>query len=233
MRKRREIRSYVCRNSRMTSAQQDVYARNWSQVGLPTDGVLDFSKLYKPATPIILEIGFGSGHSLQAVAKENPDKEFIGIEMHLPGIGALMLSMAREKIENIRIIYADAVNVLRNVIPDESIDVIQIFFPDPWPKRKHHKRRLIQAPFVELLNKKLRQGGLLHLATDWEHYAFQMMNVLSQSKEFENSAGVAQFSERSLQRPVMTKFEQRGQNNGRMIWELQFKKVQNNDISKY
>lgn len=226
----RRIRSFITRG-RMTSAQDKAFKEKWPLYGLTPSSranardpeSFDFEKIFKRNAPIVLEIGFGSGQSLLEIAKLHPEKNFIGIETHLPGIGALFVAMP-EGLNNLRIIHADAVEVLQHCIPDNSLETIQIFFPDPWPKRKHRKRRLIQTPFVNLLASKLCLGGKLHLATDWEDYATDMMKVLSNIKIFENLSGDYQFSSRSKQRPIITKFEQRGLNQGNEIWELWFSK---------
>jgi tRNA (guanine-N7-)-methyltransferase len=221
----RRIRSFVRRDGRLTDAQQNALTTMWPQYGLELrDGFVNYKAIFQREAPCILEIGFGSGHSLLAAAEAYPDKDFIGIETHQPGIGTLLLNIKARQINNIRLFYADAVDVLTQSIPDNSLEMIQIFFPDPWRKRKHHKRRLIQPEFVKLLAQKLQKEGELHLATDWEDYSKHMMKVLSAASEFVNVAGVGQFSDRSCQRPVITKFEQRGQNAGHEIWELQFVK---------
>lgn len=219
----RKIQSFVRRDGRMTEAQERAITVGWPQVGLQlADGVIDYSLVFNREAPHILEIGFGSGFSLLATAKANPHQDFIGIETHRPGIGTLMLNMQLEAVSNIRIYYDDAVQVLQQCIPDNSLDVIQIFFPDPWPKRRHHKRRLIQTEFVNLLVTKLKPNGTLHLATDWEDYAKQMMRVLSGVQSLENLFGNEQYATRSAQRPITTKFERRGEESGRKTWELQF-----------
>lgn len=220
----RRIRSFVRRDSRMTEAQRRAFDELWPEVGLELENPINYFEVFQREAPRILEIGFGSGHSLLAMAKTHPNQDFIGIETHLPGIGALMQGIQTEEIKNIRIYYADAVEVLHRSIPEKSLDTIQIFFPDPWPKRRHHKRRLIQSSFVNLITTKLKIGGTLHLATDWEHYGQEMMKVLSEAKELRNLAGDTQFANRSSQRPIVTKFEQRGKASGRQIWELQFSK---------
>jgi tRNA (guanine-N7-)-methyltransferase len=220
----RRIQSFVRRDGRMTDAQREVLTSLWPQYGLNIqDGMLDAAKVFARDTAVILEIGFGSGQSLLQVAKANPECNFIGIETYQPGIGSLLLGMQIQEISNIRIYYADAVEVLHACIAPASLDGLQIFFPDPWPKRRHHKRRLIQPEFVEMVIKKLKQDGIFHLATDWEHYALQMMRVLSAIPELINVAGPQQFAVRSQQRPIVTKFEQRGHHSGRPIWELQFR----------
>jgi tRNA (guanine-N7-)-methyltransferase len=222
----RKIRSFVRRDGRMTSAQKQALEQAWPHIGLQLEnGLIDFQDVFKREAPRVLEIGFGSGQSLLAMAKAHEDQNFIGIETYQPGIGSLILGMELQEVKNIRIYYADAVEVLEQCIPMQSLDVVQIFFPDPWPKRKHHKRRLIQTEFVNLVISKLKDGGTLHLATDWEHYGKEMMKVLSGISALKNIAGESQFSNRSSQRPIITKFEQRGHKSGRQIWELQFSKT--------
>lgn len=222
----RRIRSFVQRDGRMTKAQRHAIEKYWPQFGLEiTAGLIDFSRVFQREAPRTLEIGFGSGHSLLAIAKMHPEQDFIGIETHQPGIGTLLFNIAIQKITNIRIYYADAVEVLQQCIPPESLEVVQLFFPDPWPKRRHRKRRLIQPEFIHQVATKLKPKGALHLATDWQDYATKMMSVLSSSPLFINSAGAGKFAERSSQRPVVTKFEQRGKCSGRAIWELQFVRI--------
>lgn len=222
----RKVRSFVRRDGRMTEAQRSALETLWPIIGLNfAAGPCDFSQVFHREAPRVLEIGFGSGQSLLAMAKAHPEQDFIGIEMHQPGIGALILAMQLEQVGNIRIYYADAVEVLEQCIPHESLDTVQIFFPDPWPKRRHHKRRLIQPSFVSLVATKLKRGGTLHLATDWEEYAVEMMKVLSSADEYINLAGAGHYSNRSSQRPIVTKFERRGTQDGRQIWELQFVKA--------
>ncbi len=222
----RRIRSFVRRDSRMTDAQRQALETCWPKVGLDVrDGFIHFDEVFKRQARRVIEIGFGSGHSLLAAAKAHLDYDFIGIETHQPGIGTLLQHIQAEQLNHIRIFYADAVEVLNQCIPDQSIDILQIFFPDPWRKRRHHKRRLIQPEFVSLVAKKLKKNGEWHLATDWEDYALHMMKVLSSSVEFKNAYGEGKYAERSSQRPVVTKFEQRGENAGHRIWELLFNKI--------
>lgn len=218
----RKVRSFVKRDGRMTEGQRRVLVEHWPKFGLPPDEKINYHEVFQREAKRIFEIGFGSGHSLLEVAKANPDCDFMGVEMYQPGIGTLLLGMEADGVSNIRIFYHDAVEVLQDAIPDASLDVVQIFFPDPWRKRRHHKRRLIQPEFVKLITTKLKPQGLLHLATDWEDYAMHMMEVLSAEPRLQNLAGVRCFAERSEQRPVITKFEQRGTRVGRKIWELQF-----------
>jgi tRNA (guanine-N7-)-methyltransferase len=219
----RRIRSFVRRDGRMTEAQKRVLDELWPRFGLALEvGVLNFTKLFERDAPCLLEIGFGSGYSLLEIARAHPENNFIGIETYQPGIGSLLLGIEEHGLTNIRIFYQDAVEVLEQCIAPSSLDGVQIFFPDPWPKRRHHKRRLIQPEFVNLIVGKLKPKGVFHLATDWEYYARQMMRVLSQTRELVNLVGAGNFSERSTQRPIITKFEQRGTKNGRAILELQF-----------
>ncbi|MDR3490632.1 MAG: tRNA (guanosine(46)-N7)-methyltransferase TrmB [Gammaproteobacteria bacterium] len=219
----RRVRSFAKRDGRMTAAQKRVLTELWPQYGLDkSSGLADFPKIFGRVAPVVLEIGFGSGHSLLEIAKNTPAHDFIGIEMYQPGIGTLLLGIEAEQVSNIRIYYADAVEVLEECIPLASLDGIQLFFPDPWPKRKHHKRRIIQPDFVDLIVSKLKPAGVLHLATDWEHYALHMMQVLSNSDKLINLSGAGHFAQRSDQRPITTKFENRGTRSGRPIRELQF-----------
>lgn len=220
---RRKIRSYVKRDGRMTDHQRRAFDECWPQFGLLlASGPINLTKVFHRKAPCILEIGFGSGQSLLSMAKANPECHFIGIETYQPGIGAVLLGMKRQKLSNIRLYHADAVEVIEQCIPEKSLDGVQIFFPDPWQKRRHHKRRLIQADFVNLLISRLKSGGLLHLATDWQDYAEHMLKVLTDIPVLINQMGEAQFAGRSTHRPVITKFEQRGLRSGRVIRELQF-----------
>jgi tRNA (guanine-N7-)-methyltransferase len=228
---RRPIRSYVLRTGRMTSGQQRAFDQNWERWGLQhSDGVLDYDAVFGPSRstcPRVLEIGFGMGQSLVAMAREAPASNFIGIEVHKPGVGRLLNSMLAQEgepgVDNIRVYCHDAVEILRDCIPTASLDTIQIFFPDPWHKKRHNKRRLIQPPFVDQLRDKLKPGGTLHLATDWEHYAQQMMEVLSAARGLSNTCGPGHYAPRPEHRPL-TKFELRGERLGHGVWDLIFKR---------
>ena len=221
----RRIRSFVLRSGRMTAAQQKAYDQHWPDKGLQiSDGLVDIAAVFGRSGPTVLEIGFGMGQSLVAMAGAAPETNFIGVEVHVPGVGKLLHSMEQQGVENIRVYCDDAVEVLEQCIADNSLDRVQIYFPDPWHKKKHHKRRLIQSAFVQVLRQKLKKGGLVHLATDWEHYAEQMMDVMTAAKGFNNEADEFCYSPRPDFRPI-TKFEQRGKRLGHGVWDILFRKV--------
>jgi tRNA (guanine-N7-)-methyltransferase len=217
---RREIRSFVLRAGRMTEGQQRAWDSQWPLWGLQvSDGTPDLEVSFGRTAPLVMEIGFGMGHSLAAQALVNPDTNYLGVEVHKAGIGKLFNSLLEQESNNVRVYCEDAVTVLRECIPENGLDGLQIFFPDPWHKKKHNKRRLIQAGFVELIASRLKPGGFLHLATDWENYAEQMLEVIDADHNFSNDAGAGQFSPRPDSRPL-TKFERRGQRLGHGVWDL-------------
>lgn len=218
----RKVRSFVRRDGRMTAAQEYAFTHHMTLYGLPKAS-FQFEEIFSRAAPTIVEIGFGNGVSLFEIAKMDPASNFIGIETHKPGVGQLLQHIARDELTNLRVYYGDAVEALQECVPNQSIDTFQIFFPDPWPKRRHHKRRLIQPEFVALLCSKLKPNGTLHLATDWQDYAEHMMKVLTAASGFSNEYGVGEYAARSTQRPILTKFEKRGEEEGRAIWELKFR----------
>ncbi len=221
----RQIRSFMRRAGRASIRQQQALTDLWAQYGLlPDVTVLDLNAAFGRHAPCILEIGFGMGTSLVQQAAHNPMVDYLGIEVHQPGIGNLMDLAAVNNINNIRILRGDAVEILEKNLADESFAAMQIFFPDPWPKRRHFKRRLIQPTFVDLLYRKLQPGGRLLLATDWEDYAKQMLTVLTANQGFGNLAGENQFAARLAERPL-TKFERRGQRLGHQVWDLAFQKI--------
>jgi tRNA (guanine-N7-)-methyltransferase len=223
--KRRPIRSYVLRAGRMTPGQQRAFDENWERWGLAhEDGPLDYDAIFGRPGPRVLEIGFGMGQSLVSMAQAAPGANFIGIEVHRPGVGRLLHSMVDEGVDNIRVYCHDAVEILHDCIPDVSLDTIQIFFPDPWHKKRHHKRRILQQPFLDRLARVIRPGGLFHAATDWEHYAEQMLEILDADRgRFENLAGPGNYLPRPAERPL-TKFERRGQRLGHGVWDLVFER---------
>jgi tRNA (guanine-N7-)-methyltransferase len=219
---RRRIRSYVLRAGRMTKGQHRALDAFWPHWGLEFgDGVLDFDAAFGRGGPRVLEVGFGMGRSLLEMARAAPATNFIGVEVHQPGVGKLLQAMDEHGVQNIRIYRRDAVEVLRDCIPDSSLDAVHVFFPDPWHKKRHHKRRLIQPPFVALVGNKLKPGGVLHLATDWENYAEQMLEVLSRAEGLSNTSGEGRFARRPAYRPL-TKFELRGERLGHDVWDLVF-----------
>lgn len=223
---RRGVRSFVLRQGRMTEGQKKAFERGWSRYGLSReDGVIDPRQVFGREAPLNLEIGFGMGKSLAEMAEAAPDQDFIGVEVHLPGVGALLKEIEQRGLQNIRIYNIDANDVIDLCLPDACLDRVMVFFPDPWPKKKHHKRRLIQPEFVQRIRPKLRIGGILHLATDWENYAEHMMEVMTLAEGFVNTQGPGRFAPRPDDRPV-TKFEQRGERLGHGVWDLLFRRSQ-------
>jgi tRNA (guanine-N7-)-methyltransferase len=194
------------------------------QYGLvPEQGVFDLNTVFGRDAAHHLEIGFGNGASLLAMAQANPEQDYLGIEVHRPGVANVLLQIEKLGINNVRVINADAIEVVKQNIADASLDAVYIFFPDPWHKKRHHKRRLIQPAFVELLRQRLKPGGLLHMATDWEDYALHMLAVMNQVAGFRNLAADGKFCERPDYR-LLTKFEQRGLRLGHGVWDLLFRK---------
>lgn len=185
---------------------------------------LDLTAVFGRTAPRILEIGFGNGAGFVSMAKQHPQQDYLGVEVHRPGIANVFLQAQEYQLKNVRVINADASEVLEQQLPDACLDAIYIFFPDPWPKQKHRKRRLIQANFVALLARKLRNDGVLHLATDWEDYAQQMLKVIELNPVLQNQAGAGQFSARPEWRPL-TKYEQRGHRKGHIVRDLLFQKI--------
>lgn len=224
----RTIRSFVKREGRISPGQQKALNTLWRQYGVELgDTELNFTALYERVAPCILEIGFGMGQSLLAQAKQNLDLNYLGIEVHRPGVGKLLAELSANQLTNVRIICADAVEVLQRGIPDHSLTKVQIFFPDPWHKTRHHKRRLIQPHFVNLLKQKLIAGGHLHLATDWENYAQHMLNVLTSDAELHNTLEAGFSLNSPLDNRPITKFEMRGKKLGHQVWDLLFMKKSN------
>ena len=209
----------------MTDGQRNAFDNSWAQYGLKlADGAIDTDTEFGRSGPKVLEIGFGMGDSLLQMAAAEPETDFIGIEVHPPGVGTLMNGAKERGIENLRVYLADANDVLEECFAAQSIDRLQLYFPDPWHKKKHNKRRIVQPEFVQLVREKLRPGGVLHMATDWEHYAEQMLETLDAAEGFENIAGLGAYSPRPDYRP-MTKFEMRGERLGHGVWDLIYKKI--------
>ncbi len=220
----RKIRSFVRREGRMTGGQQRALQGLWPKYGLDAGAPVDPLYVFGRRAPLTLEIGFGNGEALVTMAQAAPHEDFIGIEVHRPGIGHLLLALEKHALHNIRVFNEDAVQVLQMALPDGCLDRVLLFFPDPWHKKRHHKRRLVQPGFVALLARKLRHGGILHMATDWEDYASHMLAVVEASGLFRNCAGAGQYSAQPGYRPL-TKFEQRGQRLGHIVRDLVFERT--------
>ena len=221
----RRIRSFVKREGRLTEGQERALNDLFPLYGLELqDTPVNLADVFQRSASTILEIGFGNGTSLSEMAEKNPEQNYIGIEVHRPGVGNLLLQIEKLGLNNLRVMNEDAVDVLNKMIANESLDDVYLFFADPWHKTRHHKRRIVQEEFVQLLRKKLKVNGVFHMATDWEPYAKHMMHVMSASEGYENTAGKDQYLPRPDYRPL-TKFEQRGQRLGHGVWDLIFKKV--------
>jgi tRNA (guanine-N7-)-methyltransferase len=218
----RSIRSFVLRQGRTTAAQARALAELAPKFAIPfARERLDLDAAFGRHAPKFLEIGFGMGETTAAIAQAHPDSDYLGVEVHSPGVGSLLRRIATLGLVNVRIIQHDAVEVLEHMIADRALDGVQIFFPDPWPKKRHHKRRLVQAPFVELLTRRMKLGAILHIATDWEDYAQQILSVLAAEPMLENAA--AGFAPRPDSRPL-TKFEGRGLELGHRVWDIVFRR---------
>ena len=225
--KQRPIRSFVERQGRISPVHRELVAELWPQFGIPlSQQKIDGSALFGRIAPVTLEIGFGNGHSLLSLARENPQQDFIGVEVYKAGIAKLLVGIHELALTNIRIFCADAIEVLINCIHDQSLDKAQLFFPDPWPKARHHKRRIVQPAFTQLIASKLNKEGVFHMATDWHDYALQMLAVMEAQDLWVNLAGTAKFIARPASRPE-TKFEQRGKRLGYGVWDLVFRKNHN------
>ena len=219
----REIRSFVRREGRITPGQKRALEQLWHRYGLEPGHRIDPVQIFNREAPLTLEIGFGNGESLATMAAQAQETDFIGIEVHRPGVGHLLQELDRQALNNVRVFNEDAIKVLRDCLPDGCLDRLLLFFPDPWHKKRHHKRRIVRLEFIELLAQKLKPGGILHMATDWENYAEHMLEVMEQSADFRNSAGAGQYSEKPGYRPV-TKFERRGRKLGHGVWDLLFER---------
>lgn len=221
-RPQRHIRSYVLRQGRMSPAQIRNIEEGMPRWGIPyAPQAIDYAAVFGRSAPVVLEIGFGMGFTTAEIAAARPDTDFIGIEVHGPGVGNMFKLIAEQQLANVRVIQHDAVEVLRDMIPDGSLAGVHVYFPDPWPKKRHLKRRLIQAPLVAQLAAKLAPGGYLHCATDIEDYGQQMLDVLSAEPLLENTADG--FAPRPDYRPL-TKFEARGLRLGHGVWDVIFRR---------
>jgi tRNA (guanine-N7-)-methyltransferase len=218
----RTIRSFVTRAGRLTAGQERALKELWPLFGVAFERApLDLDATFGRAAPKVIEVGFGNGDHLLALAAAHPERDYLGIEVHRPGVGRLLLGIEKSALTNLRIICHDAVEVLEEQIPPACIDEILILFPDPWHKKRHHKRRLIQAPFISMLAARLKRGGCLRLATDWQPYAEQMLQVLDAETRLQNVAGDAHF----MMRPERerTRFELRGERLGHAVWDLEYR----------
>ncbi len=221
----RAIKSFVMRSGRMTEGQQRGLDLGLPKFGLQLeDGLRDFDQVFGRSAPRTFEIGFGMGHATLEMAAAAPEQDFIGVEVHKPGVGALLNGMLTQNLSNIRVYSCDALEVLRDCVADASLDRLLLFFPDPWHKSRHHKRRIVQPAFAELVRQKLKIGGVLHMATDWEEYAEYMLEVMNVAPGYRNLAADGRCVERPAERPV-TKFERRGERLGHGVWDLKFQRI--------
>ncbi len=219
----RPIRSYVLRQGRVSNAQQRAYAELLPRYGIPfREAYLDLDAEFGRPAPKLLEIGFGMGETTATMAAAHPENDYVGVEVHTPGVGSLLKQIGERKLGNVRIITHDAVEVLKSMIRPLSLDGVHIFFPDPWPKLRHHKRRLVQPTFVALLSERLKPGGYLHVATDWAPYAEQVLAVLAAEPRLANTA--RGYAPRPDYRPL-TKFERRGLKLGHAVHDIIFRRA--------
>lgn len=223
--KKRTIRSFVVRGGRMTEGQQRAYDANWKTYGLEADqGRIDYQEVFGRESDVVIEVGFGMGASLVEMAKNAPEKDFIGIEVHPPGVAKLMMLAAEAGTQNIRVYCHDAIEVMADCLPQGQASTFQLFFPDPWHKKKHNKRRIVQPLFAQQVANVLKVGGVFHMATDWEPYAEHMLEVMEAQTQYENVAGKNTYHPRPEWRPL-TKFEQRGERLGHGVWDLIYSKL--------
>jgi len=222
--KHRKIRSFVLRKGRLTIAQQHALDELWPHYGIENRAtVLDFDDHFERPAEVIVEIGFGNGESTWRMARQEPGKNFIGIEVHEPGVGQLLMSLEEHAIENVRIVCDDAVTFLQNRIAAGSLAGVRIYFADPWPKKRHHKRRIIQPDFVDNLATCIAKGGILHLATDWQPYAEHVLEVMQTCPDFVNLSATGDYCERPGWRPY-TKYEERGERLGHEVRDLLYQR---------
>lgn len=221
----RKVRSFVKREGRLTKGQARALELFWQDMGLNhQDGVLDFPTLFGNNNPVTFEIGFGMGKSLVEMAKNAPEKNFIGVEVHRPGVGACIALAQEQGVTNLKVFEHDAIEILADCLADQSLSTVQLFFPDPWHKKKHHKRRIVQPEFVEAIRQKLKIGGVFHMATDWENYAECMVDDMRSAQGYRNLSDTNDYIPRPDSRPL-TKFEQRGHRLGHGVWDIQFQRI--------
>lgn len=218
------IKSFIRRQGRATVGQKQALESHWDKYCLSPQANFDAELAFGRKAPLIVEIGFGNGDSLAAMAAAHPDLNYLGIEVHRPGVGHLMMLLEQRGINNVRIYHHDAIEILEQKIPDHSIAGVHLFFPDPWHKRRHHKRRIVRPSFLALLNRKLAVGAYFHAATDWEDYAKDMLATLSADAGLKNASPTGDYCSRPDYRPL-TKFENRGLKLGHGVWDLIFTKI--------
>ncbi len=222
---RRTIRSFVLRKGRLTTAQEHALEELWPHYGIENrETVLDFDDHFGRPAEVILEIGFGNGESTWRMALSEPEKNFIGIEVHEPGVGQLLMALEEHDIENVRIVCGDAVPFLQNRVSGRSLAGVRIYFADPWPKKRHHKRRLIQPEFVDQLARCMRSGGILHMATDWQPYAEHILEVMQSRSDFINLSPSGDYCETPGWRPH-TKYEKRGERLGHVVRDFLYQRT--------
>ncbi|GGE85714.1 tRNA (guanosine(46)-N7)-methyltransferase TrmB [Shewanella carassii] len=222
----RKVRSFVLREGRLTKGQAQAIEAHWGSMGLDySPEPLDLNAVFAREADTVLEIGFGMGASLVTMAKEAPELNFIGIEVHKPGVGACLADAGEAGVTNLRVFHHDAMEVLEHAIADNSLARLQLFFPDPWHKKRHHKRRIVQPAFAELVRRKLKIGGVFHMATDWENYSEHMLEVMNAAPGYRNLSSDGTAVPRPDYRPL-TKFEARGQRLGHGVWDLMFERTE-------
>jgi tRNA (guanine-N7-)-methyltransferase len=220
---RRPIRSFVLRQGRVSNAQQRAHAALLPKFGIPYAAKpIDLDHVFGRGAPKVLEIGFGMGETTATLAAQHPEFDYLGIEVHTPGVGSLLKRIAEIGLANVRVIQHDAVEVLRDMIAPAAVDAVHVFFPDPWPKKRHHKRRLVQPEFVALLVERMKPGAYLHVATDWQEYAEQVLDVFRREPRLANTA--QDYAPRPAYRP-QTKFETRGLKLGHGVWDVIFRRI--------
>lgn len=218
----RKIQSFVRRAGRLTPSQQKGLSELYRDYAIePTTELIDFADIFNNNHEVVLEIGFGNGNTLLEMAEKNPQLNYVGIEVYEAGIGRLINSTHNKQLKNLKVMKGDAVEILKNNIADNSLSKMQLFFPDPWHKKKHHKRRIVQHDFLNLLAKKIKTNGVCHFATDWQNYAMHMMATLEDNKNFKNTQPAYKYTQRPDFRPL-SKFEKRGQRLGHGVWDLIF-----------
>ncbi len=219
------VRSFVIRAGRMTKAQEQALTELSPKYALEINELtpIDFNAAFGREAPLVVEVGFGMGKSFIEMAAHDPERNYLGIEVHPPGVGACLMQIEEQGLHNVRVIRHDAYEIFRHCVAAQSIDILQIFFPDPWPKARHHKRRLINAEFIDLIRPLMKMGGEVRMATDWQEYAEEMLALFSQAPGFVNTATDGGYIPRPQWRPL-TKFEQRGERLGHGVWDLVFKR---------